>query len=289
MGRRPKTTLSDKYTVSKPNLEKVSEYISKFIGKGRSASEYANVCGCTPATISNIKNGRQNKITPELAMALWKNRDLDCDVTEEEFFQACGLTLKDSAETMSEYEKATDDYICRPNNRDNEKLSYLVRIIIQDLLLSKKFSIEKVFNGYMAEDCFRRKILFEILIASNALESYGYKWAIKVMSNFDDYNVIEHFLEKLFAKICAQKNDAEKIKFSVVIFNEKIFNYVKKECQNIYLPSYVSLILINEVSQTIRDEYILNFKNSDEHVDSVLVQEEYSQLDFEIKEGDAIS
>ena len=109
------------------------------------------------------------------------------------------------------------------------------------------------------------------------------------MSNSDDYNVVEHFLEKLFAKICAQKNETEKIKFSVVIFNEKTFNYVKKECQNIYLPSYVSLILINEVSQTIKDEYILNFKNSDEHVNSVLTQEAYSQLDFEIKEGDAIS
>lgn len=289
MGRRPKTHLSDKYSVSKPNLEKVSEHLSKFIGKDRSASEYANACGCTPATISNIKNGRQKKINPELAMALWKNRDLDCDITEEEFFQACGLILKDSAETTGEYEKNTDEYICRANNRDNEKLNYLVRITILDRLLSGKFSIEKVFNGYMAEDCFRRKILFEILIASNALESYGFKWAIKVMSNSDDYNVVEHFLEKLFAKICAQKNDAEKIKFSVVIFNEKIFNYVKKECQNIYLPSYVSLILINEVSQTIKDEYILNFKNPDEHVDSVLIHKMYPQLDFEIKEGDAIS
>ena len=64
---------------------------------------------------------------------------------------------------------------------------------------------------------------------------------------------------------------------------------MKKECQNIYLPSYVSLILIDENSQTIKDEYILNFKNSDEHVNSVLTQEAYSQLDFEIKEGDAIS
>lgn len=289
MGRRPKTSLSDKYIVSKPNLEKASEYLNKLIGKGRSASEFANTCGCTPATISNIKNGRQNKITPELAMALWQNRDLDCDITEEEFFQACGLTLKDSAETINEYENTIADYTYRGNNRDNEKLNYLVRIIIQDRLLSKKFSIEKVFNGYMAEDCFKRKILFEILIASNALESYGCKWAIKVMSNSDDYNVVEHFLEKLFAKICAQKSDVEKIKFSVVIFNEKIFNYLKKECQYIYLPSYVSLILINEVSQTIKDEYILNFKNSDEHVDSVLIQEEYSQLDFEIKEGDAIN
>ena len=289
MGRRPKTHLSDKYSVSKPNLEKVSEYLSKFIGKGRSASEYANACGCTPATISNIKNGRQNKITPELAMALWKNRDLDCDINEKEFFQACGLILKDSAETTGEYEKATDDYICRTNNRDNEKLSPLVRITIQDRLLSGKFSIEKVFNGYMAEDCFKSKILFDILIASNALENYGCKWAIKIMSNSDDYNVVEHFLEKLFAKICAQKDDAEKINFSVVIFNEKVFNYVKKECQDIYLPSYVSLILIDENSQTIKDEYILNFKNSDEHIDSVLTQETYSQLVFEIKEGDAIS
>ena len=182
-------------------------------------------------------------------------------------------------------------FICnsRVNNFDKEKLIRIARMAIQDRLLSGKFSIEKVFNGYMAEDCFRRKILFEILIASNALESYGFKWAIKVMSNSDDYNVVEHFLEKLLAKICAQKNDAEKIKFSVVIFNEKIFNYVKKECQNIYLPSYVSLILIDENSQTIKDEYILNFKNSDEHVNSVLTQEAYSQLDFEIKEGDDIS
>lgn len=177
----------------------------------------------------------------------------------------------------------------RAKNFGKKEWIKLARMAIQDRLLSKKFSIEKVFNGYMAEDCFRRKILFEILIASNALESYGFKWAIKVMSNSDDYNVVEHFLEKLLAKICAQKNDAEKIKFSVVIFNEKIFNYVKKECQNIYLPSYVSLILIDENSQTIKDEYILNFKNSDEHVNSVLTQEAYSQLDFEIKEGDDIS
>ncbi len=182
-------------------------------------------------------------------------------------------------------------FICdfKANNSDKVKLIRLARMALQGRLLSGKFSIEKVFNGYMAEDCFRRKILFEILIASNALESYGFKWAIKVMSNSDDYNVVEHFLEKLLAKICAQKNDAEKIKFSVVIFNEKIFNYVKKECQNIYLPSYVSLILIDENSQTIKDEYILNFKNSDEHVNSVLTQEAYSQLDFEIKEGDDIS
>ena len=180
MGRRPKTILSDKYTVSKPNLEKVSEYLSKFIGKGRSASEYANVCGCTPATISNIKNGRQNKITPELAMALWQNRDLDCDISEEEFFRACGLTLKDSAEIAENYEMPVADYSYKASKRDNDKLLYLVRIIIQDCLLNKKFSIEKVFNGYMAEDCFKNKLLFEILIASNALEQHGYRWAIKI-------------------------------------------------------------------------------------------------------------
>ena len=289
MGRRPKTILSDKYTVSKPNLEKVSEYISKFIGKGRSASEFANVCGCTPATISNIKNGRQNKITPELAMALWQNRDLDCDISEEEFFRACGLTLKDSAEIAENYEMPVADYSYKASKRDNDKLLYLVRIIIQDCLLNKKFSIEKVFNGYMAEDCFKNKLLFEILIASNALEQHGYRWAIKIMSDSTDYTIIEHFLEKLFAKICAQKNDAEKIKFSIVIFNEKIFNYVKKECNEIYLPSYVSLILIDKNKQIIKEEYILNFKNADDRVESVLTHEDYPRSDFEIKEGDVIT
>lgn len=253
LGRKAKTSQGFKGFENTGNFnpDDFSKLVRQIMGS-RSQKFFAKDCGYSQGTISNVLRAVQKKVEPELAEAIWKNRDANCSLTEEEFLKAYGYTKSGD---LSDLDFVTD--------LDEGRMA---ENILQKTLWAKKYAIQSCEEDKEEN---LKGVEFDIVIKTNAFGESDL-WRMKVLKE-DTYNSVATMLEKFFSKLYTRKNIKTKLRLSIVTFNEVAFNEVKKQYSTIMVSDYISVILLDEKFQKVTDEFILTQRNERQKIESVLL------------------
>lgn len=254
MPRKAKTSQGFKGFENTGNFhpDDFSKLVRQMMGS-RSQKVFAEDCGYSQGTISNILRASQKKVEPELAEAIWKNRDANCSVTEEEFLKAYGYIRSGDSSDSS--------FIV-----DSREKS-IVENILQKTFWAKKYSIQSCEED---EEESLKGVEFDIIIETNAFGNKNELWRIKILEE-DTYKSIAKTLEKIFSKLYTRKNIKTKMRLSIVTFNDVAFRVIKKQYSMAMVSDYISVILLDEKFNNIIDEFILTQRNEKQKFESVLL------------------
>ena len=255
LGRKAKTSQGFRGFENTGNFnpDDFSKLVRQIMGS-RSQKVFAEDCGYSQGTISNVLRAVQKKVEPELAEAIWKNRDANCSVTEEEFLGAYGYTRNGDSSDL--------------NFVEDFSVKSIVENILQKTFWAKKYSIQSCEESKDIEKL--EEVEFDIIIETNAFGNKGDLWRIKILKD-DTCNSISRMLEKFFSKLYTRKNIKTKLRLSVVTFNEVAFDEIRKKYANVRVSDYISVLLLDDKFSKIIDEFILVQRNERQKIESVLV------------------
>ena len=61
------------------------------------------------------------------------------------------------------------------------------------------------------------------------------------------------------------------MRYSVVVFDRKVFKALKGVYQDVHVDDYISVILIDNKRQAVTDEFIIPRRNTQDNVKSIFV------------------
>lgn len=240
-----------------------------------SGRSFAEKCGTTGATISNIINEKiKAPVRETLIKAIYDNASPTAtELTQEMLLEANGLRKiqVDSEvssldpESIERGRQFVDRYAGKRMAREDASLlERAVRETLQNDFLYRGYSLEvtrepivcsvKRSFGYRADFCFK----------TNALEEIGIKeWYFDVMSNFAIHSV--HKMNTVFAS-CYLGNLRERgVKLSIVVSSEDTFNTLVKKYEDVMIADYVSFILVDTTERRVVKEF--NLPNGMKNID----------------------
>lgn len=258
MSRRSKTKCNFRKSQRDMNPPHASEVTRKIMG-GRSQKQISNTTGYSTSAISQLLNCKFTNVEPAFAQAIWDSREENCSVTEEEFLEAFGMTRITPADTEN---------ILSSEQRRIEEKNFIATGIIQKIFLSKGYSILNTIENYYLENNLGKKIKASFFIKTEISEAQ-IEWIMEVVPT--SLINAEKFLELLFAMLYVQSKKLPKLRYSVVLFDRKIFNSLKEMYKNVTVDDYVSVILLDNKRFAVADEFILTRRNVTDNVKSIFI------------------
>ena len=232
-----------------------------------SGRSFAEKCGTTGATISNITNEKINAPVREVLLkAIYDNASPSAtELTQEMLLEANGLrriqvdseVLSLDSEKIERGRQFIEKYSGKKIAREDASLlEKATREILQNDFLYRGYSLEvtreatvcavKGSYRYMADFCFK----------TNALEEVGIKaWYFDVMSNFAIHSV--HKMNTIFASCYLGDLKERGIKLSIVVSNEDTYNKLVKKYADVMIKDYVSFILVDTTERRVVREFNL--------------------------------
>lgn len=241
-----------------------------------SGRSFAEKCGTTGATISNITNAKiKAPIRETLLKAIYDNASPEATgLTQEMFLEANGLRkiqLDPDFDILLD-EKTTNAgqiIIERYANRrvvreDSSLLERVVRETLQNEFLIRGYSLEisRETEVCSLKGAYRYRADFSF--KTNALEALGIKeWYFDVMSNYMIHSV--HKMNTVFAA-CYLGNLRERgMKLSIVVSSEETFNKLVQKYQEVKIADYVSFIYVDTTERRVVKEF--NLPNGESNIE----------------------
>ena len=258
MSRRSKNKCSFRKSQRNINPSRASEVTRKIMG-GRSQKQISDTTGYSTSAISQLLNCKFNNVEPAFAQAIWDSREENCSVTEEEFLEAFGMTRITPVDTEN---------ILSSEQRRIEEKNFIATSIIQKIFLSKGYSILSTVENCYLENNLGKKIKVSFFIKTEISEAQ-IEWTMEVVQT--SLVDAENFLELLFAMLYVQSEKLPKLRYSVILFDRKIFNSLKEVYKNVTVDDYVSVILLDNKRFAVADEFIIARRNTKDNVKSIFI------------------
>lgn len=148
------------------------------------------------------------------------------------------------------------------------KTNFIVISIIQKTFLGKGYPILSTVENYYLENNLGKKIKASFFIKTEISEAQ-IEWIMEVVPT--SLINAEKFLELLFTMLYVQSEKLPKLRYSVVLFDRKIFNSLKEMYKNVTVDDYVSVILLDNKRFAVADEFILTRRNVTDNVKSIFI------------------
>lgn len=267
MSRRSKTKCSFRKSQRNMNPPHASEVTRKIMG-GRSQKQISNTTGYSTSAISQLLNCKFNNVEPAFAQAIWDSREENCSVTEEEFLEAFGMTRITPADAENILPTEQGRIIKSFTNSSDDEITFIATSIIHKNLLNKQYPILGTFENYPLENNLSKKIKASFFIKTEISEAQ-IEWIMEVLPA--SLINAEKFLELLFAMLYVQSEKLPKLRYSVILFDRKIFNSLKEVYKNVTVDDYVSVILLDNKRFAVADEFIMPRRNTQDNVQSIFI------------------
>lgn len=239
-----------------------------------SGRSFAEKCGTTGATISNITNAKiKAPVRETLLKAIYENADpAVTELTQEMLLEANGLRkiqveneLQIDEETIERgrqfVEKYADKRIVREEGSLLEKVT---REILQNDFLYRGYSLEVTREPVVCSLKGAYSYRADFGFKTNALADIGVKeWYFDVMSNFMIHSV--HKMNTVFSA-CYLGNLRERgVKLSIVVSNEETYDKLVQKYKEVKITDYVSVIYVDTTERRVVKEF--NLPNGEPNID----------------------
>lgn len=262
MPRKKSSPIFISYTsVNRPDNAAFAELVKKAIGPDRTVSEFAEVCGVSPSTMSRIvKNQFKNPSSDIVIKAIADNADPTGGVDADALLRASGRA-------PIQLDGPTQAFVSVPTEagktallaevitgRKGEPLNNLIaRETIQNALLAAGFGI-KVSAGENIISIPGLRYKADFCIDLNMNEDLGFdKWAFDVC--LSSVRPITHKLSWIFGAAYLDSTRDRRIKVSLVVSDQNDFDNTKSTFSSIKIHDLVSVVLIDPKLQTVIDEF----------------------------------
>lgn len=240
--------------VSEPDKDELARLLTKAKGDKRTMGQFAQECGASPSTFSRIVNKEIRKTSSdELIKAIAEHADPDSKVTLDALMAAHGMARMVDESTVvkispSDLEKKFNDAILYQLGEEGSLISYS---------FDKKLKIGTTFS-YQPD----------LLVRSKSVDAGGSLWAFELvpLPAYDSRELFhstrgyaKHILDTVgrILPLFYNKNRETLGKFSFVIIDKKVFDYLVSEFAEYYVPFNMSFILFDCGKERIEQEIIL--------------------------------
>ena len=246
-----------------PDRAKLSNLINACKGN-RTISSFATDCGFSSPSILRAIKDFDSPISEELMQEMYNHADPNIDFTLQEFLDAYGMVPVESINTedfkpneLKITEKTTN------NISYAKEIENISRLVLQDALLSKNFSIFRV-----QRDARINHTTFDLIIDTNTFEEDEIKkWCIEIKAtSFAE----DKLLEKMFSSLYLRTEKDEKYKVSLALIDNRVFDTLCEKYKNIEVIDDISFILIDRINYKLNKEFILRKKGEERRKKSLL-------------------
>lgn len=248
-------------SVGRPDNAAFAELVKKAIGPDRTVSEFAEICGVSPSTISRIvKNQFKTPSSDVVIKAIADNADPVGGVDADSLLRASGRA-------PIQLDGPTHVFVNAPTDAGKSKLlaevvtgrkgeplnNIIARETIQNALLSAGHGI-KVSPGENIISIPGLRYKADFCIDLDSGEDLGFdKWAFDAC--LASVRPITHKLSWIFGAAYLDSTRDRRIKVSLVVSDPNDFDNTKKTFSNIKIHDLVSVVLIDPRAQIIIDEF----------------------------------
>lgn len=248
-------------SVGRPDNAAFAELVKKAIGPDRTVSEFAEICGVSPSTMSRIvKNQFKTPSSDVVIKAIADNADPVGGVDADALLRASGRA-------PIQLEGPTHVFVTAPTEAGKSKLlaevvtgrkgepinNIIARETIQNALLSAGHGI-KVSPGENIISIPGLRYKADFCIDLDLDEDLGFdKWAFDAC--LASVRPITHKLSWIFGAAYLDSTRDRRIKVSLVVSDLNDFDYTKKTFSNIKIHDLVSVVLIDPKAQIVIDEF----------------------------------
>lgn len=248
-------------SVNRPDNAAFAELVKKAIGPDRTVSEFAEVCGVSPSTMSRIvKNQFKTPSSDVVIKAIADNADPVGGVDADALLRASGrapIQLDGpthfivTAPTEAGKAKLLAEVV---TGRKGEPLNnIIVRETIQNALLSAGHGI-KVSPGENIISIPGLRYKADFCIDLDLDEDLGFdKWAFDAC--LAGVRPITHKLSWIFGAAYLDSTRDRRIKVSLVASDQNDFESTRKTFSSIKIHDLVSIVLIDPKAQIVIDEF----------------------------------
>lgn len=262
--------LSDFYRDSEPDAMRLAELVNKARGK-RSVTEFANLCGVSPSTISRLERARNN--TPssdDLIVAIAINADKNSRVSFQDLVNAHGMHFireeyYDSDAIAERYEEVFERIVneielegikdqrgtIQKSNSCTSEVERRVRVIISNAIMEFGYSVamDLALSG-------RRVNPYDFVLKTNALEAEGLdSWGFEV--KMFRTLVPKSYFDRLFAHAYLSKPRQNGRRITVVFTEYESFREAKWMLKDIRIDDSISLMYVDMEQECVAAEYLL--------------------------------
>lgn len=244
--------------ISDPNKEELARLLKKAKGDGRSMRQFASECGVNQSTFSRIVNKRfTGASSDKLIVAIAEHADPESGVTLDALMAAHGKAKIVDNTTVSrlsamEIEKRFNYAIIHELKKAGD---------LPEWVNNMKFSVGTTLR-YVPDIIVRSKLIegssdlwaFELFVQQQTI----FKKENDSSTTRDCGLRILDKMGRILPMFYRDKESAGQIgKFSFVITDKEIFNYIKAEFANYYVPFNTSFILFDIDRDVIEQEFVL--------------------------------
>lgn len=248
-------------SVDRPDNAAFAELVKKAIGPDRTVSEFAEICGVSPSTMSRIvKNQFKTPSSDVVIKAIADNADPVGGVDADALLRASGrapIQLDGSTQVIctTPTEAGESKHLAEVvTGRKGEPLNNIIaRETIQNALLSAGYGI-KVSPGENIISTPGLRYIADFCIDLNLDEDLGFdKWAFDAC--LASIRPITHKLSWIFGAAYLDSTRDRRIKVSLVVSDLNDFDYTRKTFSNFKIHDLVSVVLIDPKAQIVIDEF----------------------------------
>lgn len=250
---------SEYIRISDVNREEAARLLIKAKGNGRSMRQFADECGVNHSTFSRIANKMfKGASTEKLIRTIAEHADPESGITLDALMAANGMArIVDSAT------------VCRISEMELEKRFKYV--IFHEL--KKLDDLVEVFDNMRFNVTTSFRYESDIIVRSKLLESTSDLWAFDLLfeqrpvrgAENDGNNTTRVFARRILDRIgkiipmfyCDEKSSKQVGKYSFVIMEKELFDYLKAEFTGYCVPFEMSFILFDLDRDVIEQEFIL--------------------------------
>ena len=296
--KKSESLFPDYVRIRYADMDVLGALTQRAIGPNRSLTEFAEVCGLSPSTISRVVNGKFTKyISDGVIAAIAKNADPDSGVTLKDLLAANGMlpmsmVTSGKATVLDEsipYKKPKADPeppgFCLTKRSgstvyfDTSKIAQAIekafkatdyqifpetsRAILQSVLLDQGYSIE-VMKEYDIVSLPQFRYLTPFTFRTNAAKEDGLElWAFDVHDG-NRYSLYQK-LSWIFGTAYLDSPAENGLKVSLVTDNQEEFYEAKEKFGSIVIKDCISVILIDTTLRTVIEEFQLKREGVSSH------------------------
>lgn len=248
--------------IEEPNIDYLSYLTNKAKGSKRSINEFAKDCGVSPSTISRIINKKNTTPNSDrLIKAIADNADIDSEVTLDMLLEAHGLAkIIHSCDSLSDRDSMQRDgrglYGVLEFDKNVPYSISTMRLVIMNKLYEQGNIVKEYKYNDLVYKTDELKYKADFVLTTDRLQSFGIrKWAFDVYVG--NHRPIMHKMSWIFG--CCYINSLRDagIKMSLIMTNKEEFEVAKKKLGTITIHDMISIILIDEPTLKIKQEYII--------------------------------
>ena len=229
---------------------------------GWNTKQCAEKYRCSEATVSNIMNGKQKSVSSEILQAILYNINPSADITKEQILEAYGMaenevlslsganSLKMERKTLLEYKEFSIEVISK---------------IMLRIAPTVAFRDDYKFVSSLSE------MPFDFAFEPETTPKQRDLWFFAVRQGTGAYVSCERFFETLFFNLYAKFKTKKNIKFSLIVFDKKLFDDLTKCYMSALVSDYISIVLLDKEKHLVSQEFIFKRRGETQATKSVLV------------------